>query len=724
MVDSEVAQAGSLGNPVLLNKIDELRRLNISSMVPLPQLVVVGDQSAGKSSVLESLTGFPFPRAVNLCTRYATEIICRREETQSITASIRPSATASADVVAKLQGFRVELPTHDRNSKKFQEVFEQASITMGLRSGTDPTSFAPAFSKDVLRIEITGPKEEHLTIIDVPGIFEVATPGLTDKNDISLVKSMVMNYIEESRTVILAVVPCTADIATQQILKRAEEVDREGKRTIGVLTKPDLLTEKATKDSIAELVKGNRRDLTLGYFVIRNRGADDATSNLDQRNETERAFFDGSPWNELDRGRLGIDSLRLRLRELLMERTKHDFPIVKREIETQLRDKQERLVLMGTARISPEQQRVYLVHVASQFSEMGRYALDAYYTGHPVFDQHHELRLITRIREISEEFAKVLYEKGHQREFQKDSGDGIWSSDGFGKGGDVPASASRQDLYKISFNIPDETDFPELQELLAEPFSCQPPVKGNIEKYIREIYLHARGQELGTFGNFMLPATFREQSRKWKGLALAHVSNAILIIHHFIVKIMEAACPDEQVRYGLWTVLTDDLLACYRRAIEHTEFLLRVECEGKAVTCNPEFPELLDKNRQKREAAEKETSWQQPKARSKKSDADASVSQGNNVIDQICGDVHIVLRTYYEIARSRFVDEIYQQVVDHFLLNGNQSALRTLTPERVLSMTIEQLNSIAAEDPASQRARAKLEREIASLEKAKVVLRG
>ncbi|KAI1414948.1 dynamin family protein [Hypoxylon sp. FL1857] len=699
-------QAGGFGNPVLLNKIDELRRLSVSSMVPLPQLVVVGDQSVGKSSVLESLTGFPFPRAVSLCTRYATEIICRRGDMGSVVASIRPAVGSSAKRIAKLQNFKLVL---DRK-KGFQDVFHQASIAMGVRSGLDSAS-APAFSEDVLRIEITGPTEEHLTIIDVPGIIEVPTPGVTEESDIPLVN-------------ILAVVPCTHDVATQQILKRAAEVDPDGKRTLGVLTKPDLLKEMATKDAVVDLVKGNRKDLQLGYFVIRNRGADDITSNQAQRNSMERSFFKEAPWNQLDESRLGIDSLRLRLRELLMERTKHDFPLVKREVGARLKEKKQRLKNMGQPRMSTDQQRMYLGRVAAQFSDIGRYALDAYYTGHPIFSKDHNSRLITRIHKISEAFAQILFARGHYRRFRGEQS--ISSED------ETPmedaSSILRNELYRVPFEIPDEKRFPELDELLAEPFRCPSPMGGNIKDYIREIYLDARGQELGTFGSSMLPTTFQEQSQKWAGLTLAHVSNAILIVHDFVHKILAEACPDTRVRTQLWAFLMDDLLESYRRAIKQAEFLLQVECEGKTITCNPEFTDLLVNNRQKHEklraaeATRKSFGFNQ-EAVVRVADVNAAINQVPDVVEQICEDVHDVLKAYYEISRSRFVDAIYQQVVDHFLLNDEQSALRVLTPERVMSMSSEQLKGIAEEDPASRRQRETLEREIASLEKALTVLR-
>lgn len=95
------------------------------------------------------------------------------------------------------------------------------------------------FSEDVLKLEICGPKQQHFSVVDVPGIFRTATKGVTTLEDAAMVKSMVHRYMENPRSVMLAVIPANVDVATQEILTMAEKVDDDGHRTLGVLTKVD-----------------------------------------------------------------------------------------------------------------------------------------------------------------------------------------------------------------------------------------------------------------------------------------------------------------------------------------------------------------------------------------------------------------------------------------------------------------------------------------------------
>jgi GTPase SAR1 family protein len=104
-------------DPSLLNKIHQLFECNVGDLISLPQIVFVGDQSSGKSSVLEGLTGIPFPRGSGLCTRFATQIIFRGAKAPLITASIVPANNSTKEHKDKLQRWKKRgLDSFDRTS--------------------------------------------------------------------------------------------------------------------------------------------------------------------------------------------------------------------------------------------------------------------------------------------------------------------------------------------------------------------------------------------------------------------------------------------------------------------------------------------------------------------------------------------------------------------------------------------------------------------------------
>jgi hypothetical protein len=320
---------------------------------------------------------------------------------------------------------------------------------------------------------------------------------------------------------ILAVVPCNVDIATQTILQLAKEVDPDEKRTLGVLTKPDLVIETAIKQEVASLVEGKRGGPHLGYCVAKNRGADDSSSSLEDRDRAEQEFFSHMPWANLDKTRLGIPALRARLRELLMDRTKSEFPKVKRDILNRLKDSKQQLEGMGPSRSSSHDQRAFLGKIALRFMDLKNFGLDAYYTGDPLFTRRPELKLITRIREINEAFATLFFEKAHSREFTYDepptppppskreepvlegnddaadltSNTPETNVDTYS----IPESitVNRGNLYPISFEIPADAE-DDLDGILADPFSCPDPEKDGIMEHIKNCYLTSRGYDLGT----------------------------------------------------------------------------------------------------------------------------------------------------------------------------------------------------------------------------------
>lgn len=258
--------ATRLGSESIQHRLDQIARVQargVGDHISLPQIVVCGDQSVGKSSVLEGITGVPFPRKDGLCTKFPTEIILRHvpDRKVSIVALIIPHASRNESEAAKLKTYTRSLAGY----AELGEVIDEVSQWMGLKSDTTSIS-APDLVADLLRIEVTGSTGLHLTIVDLPGLIE----GAEDEIIIELVGDLVDSYLENRRTIILAVLPASSDIETQPILRQARRFDKGGERTVGIITKVDLIN-RGTENRIAALVQClGPTKIKLSFFLLVN----------------------------------------------------------------------------------------------------------------------------------------------------------------------------------------------------------------------------------------------------------------------------------------------------------------------------------------------------------------------------------------------------------------------------------------------------------------------
>lgn len=188
-----------------LSLINKVRARGVGDHIALPQLVVCGDQSASKSSVLEGITGIPFPRKDGLCTRFPTEIVLRHADCElSITATILPGASQNKASASDLRSYCRTLSGYH----ELPDVIEEVANKLGLKGFTDVGEESRSFVDDVLRIEVVGNTGLDLTVVDLPGLIAVSE----DEDDIVLVKELVDSYLRSPRTIILAVVPAPSDI--------------------------------------------------------------------------------------------------------------------------------------------------------------------------------------------------------------------------------------------------------------------------------------------------------------------------------------------------------------------------------------------------------------------------------------------------------------------------------------------------------------------------------
>ena len=145
----------------LLDTALRLHDIGLASVLEFPQIVVTGDQSAGKSSVLEAVSGVNYPRREGMCTRFAIEMALKEAEDSPNTARIIPYAGSnrSTSELQKLHNFHETI----EDLSVFPEIVEKATRCMGL-SDDNGTRGPRSFSRDVLRVEISGPQMPQLYV--------------------------------------------------------------------------------------------------------------------------------------------------------------------------------------------------------------------------------------------------------------------------------------------------------------------------------------------------------------------------------------------------------------------------------------------------------------------------------------------------------------------------------------------------------------------------------
>jgi hypothetical protein len=360
-----------------LSLISNLRSRGVGDHINLPQLIVSGDQSTGKSSVLEGITGVPFPRHDGLCTRFATEITMEHTRDQEaeteIKATIIPSESRDDKSRDKLRAF----VRHLDNLKELPAVIESAGALMGVR-GYGTVQAGPAFGHDVLRIRFRGNTGLNLTIVDLPGIIQVPNDE-QDDNDVDIVHALVDSYVANPRTIILAVVQAGNDISNQPIIQKSKKFDKGGERTIGVITKPDLINE-GTQARIAALSRNeDTTKLKLGFFMVKNPSPTEINNDIDleAREKRELTYFASPPWKDagLDKTRIGVGSLRKFLQELLSRHTERELPKVRDEVRTLLKSTEKSILGLGEERPTASHMRMFLSRLAMRYHNLTNAAL-------------------------------------------------------------------------------------------------------------------------------------------------------------------------------------------------------------------------------------------------------------------------------------------------------------------------------------------------------------
>ncbi|RMX44288.1 hypothetical protein pdam_00020694 [Pocillopora damicornis] len=248
----------------VMNKIqDAFAHIGQPSNVDLPQIAVVGSQSAGKSSVLENFVGRDFlPRGSGIVTR------------RPLILQLHPAKTEWAEFL------------HCKGKKfvDFEEVRKEIVAETDRETGSNK-----GISSIPINLRVYSPHVLNLTLVDLPGMTKV--PVGDQPPDIEMqIRSMLFQFITKPNCLVLAVSPANSDLANSDALKIAKEVDPEGVRTIGVITKLDLMDEGT---DAREILENRVLPLRRGYIGVVNRSQADIDGRKDIKSAlaSERKFF-------------------------------------------------------------------------------------------------------------------------------------------------------------------------------------------------------------------------------------------------------------------------------------------------------------------------------------------------------------------------------------------------------------------------------------------------
>lgn len=246
----------------LLDAIDELSSLGIGRLLEgkgLPQIIVCGDQSSGKSSVLEALTRVHFPTKSSTCTTFPTKLRLRREQQSRISCRIKAGPTVDAETAERLSAF----------SQSFDAPDKFADLIAGARQAMSQSSDdKPEFFDHVLEVDIRGPKLVPLSLVDLPGVIHYSNAP-SGSRDIELINDLVGKYMAEPNSIILAVVSAQNDLNLQAILTRIQKVSGATDRTLGIITKPDELPRGSEKEQeCIEYARSNTLKFKYGWYVV------------------------------------------------------------------------------------------------------------------------------------------------------------------------------------------------------------------------------------------------------------------------------------------------------------------------------------------------------------------------------------------------------------------------------------------------------------------------
>ncbi|KAH7176009.1 P-loop containing nucleoside triphosphate hydrolase protein [Dactylonectria macrodidyma] len=636
----------------LLDIIDSLRSQGVSHYVDLPEIIVCGDQSAGKSSVLEAISGMPFPTKDGLCTRFATELVLRRGREVNTKVSITPGESRFGEDKERLESWQ---PKASIDKEGLGTVTDEAKRAMA-----DPTGTGE-FYEDILRIELTGPGQPHLTMVDLPGLFRRGNNEQSDA-DVGIVRGMVERCMARPRSIILTVVSAKYEYVLQEVTLMAKRADPEGLRTMGLITKPDTLDVGSESESY--------------FFEERH-----VTSA--QRDAIEGEFFSQGLWDSIDSSHCGVAALRVRLSAVLRDQILAQLPSLVQDVEDGINDCAGRLDRLGPVRGTQQQQLSYLLRVSEEYTSLvtqaveGTYA-DRFFGNRKKIDKFHT-RLRAVVQNRLHEFAKEMLQSGQSQY--------IVDSESEDEGG-----REVRDLPHISRS--------EYVEDVA-----------NRLKF-------SKGRELpGLFNPLIVSDLFVEQCEPWRRIA-RFLAEDILEAAHLTTQLIVEQITASDVAEGILEIIRQGIEGLKVELDAQVDALITSAAQHP-ITYNPQLTENVQRIQQARHKRDMKKLVRKTFGSHRFDKPDSKISLNPIELVDLMGEgfepdmerfgsalAVDYMEAYYKVAVRRFIDDVSTLAIEVCLI----SKLSTLFRSRnVLEMSDQDRSRLAGETPESSLERKRLE---------------
>ncbi|SPO04599.1 uncharacterized protein DNG_07284 [Cephalotrichum gorgonifer] len=393
-------------NRILFEAIDFIQSSDLKHHVEIPELVVIGEQSTGKSSLLQALIDIPFPVGTGCCTRFATRVVSERTPpgTKSrVKIRIEAPQTPIPEFGEPEECPEYEFAAESLSADEFDKIIKEARIKAG--GGRDSKNFS-AF---VLRIELSGPHRSYFNILDLPGMFSWARGGIR-REEMDGVTKMVLQYIQNPKNILVCVADAVIDIDRQQIFEQVATHLGRRNGVVGVLTKCDMLRDpQQTIDVVLGNHKGADQDLDVTWFTVRN----PLSTDVESHSVVEEKLFTSTPWSRLPPSSRGTTALKKKLSTLLCSALRESFPTIRASLASQLEALRVERQSLGEPKTTYRERLNWLSSLVGEYEKFVRMAFE-----NPGRMGTAEMAVRRWATAINEDFAKYIRSHGETYRFE------------------------------------------------------------------------------------------------------------------------------------------------------------------------------------------------------------------------------------------------------------------------------------------------------------------